>query len=823
MNPELERGRLVTSHAGSLLGLALLLFSSLVEATAFSVADGNWSVAGTWSATACGAAAGGGIPAANETVVICNNTSVTVNGTQTAMVVFINAGGALLGGTGRLVLQGTPAIQRSGTGTFIPGTGTVAINRNNTTTIVNATAMAASVMTFNNLEISPTMNAGRVYTLGANQVRQLIVNGDFVIIPLDNTAGNARTLTVNVGTLTAATVVGMLQLDVRTGTGSNDVIVFNTGDIPWTAGRIEIGGTGTGAKTFNAGASIITLNGGTGALIERGAGGVFTDGTSNVVISPSADVALNSGAFTGANTFSTLTIDAPGRIVTLSATGGDDVAAATELRIIDGTLVTNSRAVTGAGAFSVGPASTFTMSGTSVFPTGFGTYTFEATSTTRYLQTDNQAVSPRNYGNLQVAPTANSPTVHTFAAGTATVAGNLTIGNGANTGLVSLATNSATLDVAGAVSVSAGATLIAHATNPFLLAGNWVNAGAFSAGTTSTLTLDGTSAQTLTGATTFRNLTSANTNASGVSMSGTQTVNGTMTLGANPFIVGANLLELNGPTIAGTPTSLSAGATSSLTFGGNTAGVNLPSNVTSLNNLSVGNSVAAQTALTLNNNLSVGGVLTLNTGVVTPGANLLTVSANCPGSVVRNGTTSLGWVESELRLTFPAGAVTCNFPIGDAAAGGGVYAGMQLALGAGSTAGGLTAAVTREEHRNTTAGTSGINPLLSVNRYWTLKNSNVAGTYTGTFTYVAGDNDGGTPANYRVRRGATCAGTGVARNCTPWGSLTISGTPTNTVTSASGITITADTPAQADFSIGEADASANLQREKQFIYTRELY
>jgi hypothetical protein len=175
-----------------------------------------------------------------------------------------------------------------------------------------------------------------------------------------------------------------------------------------------------------------------------------------------------------------------------------------------------------------------------------------------------------------------------------------------------------------------------------------------------------------------------------------------------------------------------------------------------------------------------------------------------------------------VRLTFPGGAATCVFPIGDAAGAGAAYSGMQLSFAAGATAGTLTAAVTKEDHRNTTAGTSGILPSTSVNRYWTLKDSGVAGTYTAVFSYASTDNDGVDASAYTARRGSNCVGTGVARNCTPWGSLTVSA-PSLTSITASGITITADSPLQADFSIGNADPSTNFQREKQFIYTRELY
>ena len=107
-----------------------------------------------------------------------------------------------------------------------------------------------------------------------------------------------------------------------------------------------------------------------------------------------------------------------------------------------------------------------------------------------------------------------------------------------------------------------------------------------------------------------------------------------------------------------------------------------------------------------------------------------------------------------------------------------------------------------------------------------MKSPTLTGTAGLTFSYIGGkpvDNDAGsTAASFIVRRGATCSGSGGGRGCTGgWTTLTASGTPTTTTAAVSGVSITSGA-SEADIVLGET-ASTNFGREKQFIYTRELY
>jgi len=144
-----------------------------------------------------------------------------------------------------------------------------------------------------------------------------------------------------------------------------------------------------------------------------------------------------------------------------------------------------------------------------------------------------------------------------------------------------------------------------------------------------------------------------------------------------------------------------------------------------------------------------------------------------------------------------------------------------IAFVTATPAGNLAATVTNADHPNTTGGADGIDSNKDVARYWTLRNSTVAGTYTATFTYVSGDiKVGATQANFVAADGLNCTGSGALRTCSPWTSPG-STNPTSTSTRATGNSI-ASGSLDIDFAVGEV-ANTNFVRERQFIYTRELY
>ncbi|MGH8244929.1 MAG: DUF6701 domain-containing protein, partial [Gammaproteobacteria bacterium] len=117
-----------------------------------------------------------------------------------------------------------------------------------------------------------------------------------------------------------------------------------------------------------------------------------------------------------------------------------------------------------------------------------------------------------------------------------------------------------------------------------------------------------------------------------------------------------------------------------------------------------------------------------------------------------------------------AGSFT--FAIGDASN----YTPVDLDLGSLTSSGSLAVFQTPGDHPN--IGTSTLDPNLSVNRYWTLTATGLAGTYDATFNYVTGDKDmGSNPPDFEIERFS--GGT--------WFTTTI-GTRTGNSTQATGLT-----------------------------------
>ena len=150
-------------------------------------------------------------------------------------------------------------------------------------------------------------------------------------------------------------------------------------------------------------------------------------------------------------------------------------------------------------SFSIQPSSSFLLSGSSVFPTGFGTFLLNAMSNTRYLQTSSVDVSPQTYGNLYLTPTANTITL-SLLAGTTTVSDDLIMGNGTNTGIIIDAnTNGATLTVSQNATLNANTTYEADNTNTFSIGGNWDNQGGTYTHNNGAISFNGSGAQQITG------------------------------------------------------------------------------------------------------------------------------------------------------------------------------------------------------------------------------------------------------------------------------------------------------------------------------------
>jgi autotransporter-associated beta strand protein len=155
-------------------------------------------------------------------------------------------------------------------------------------------------------------------------------------------------------------------------------------------------------------------------------------------------------------------------------------------------------------------------------------------------------------------------------------------------------------------------TMAGDATGVSLMLGSFT----LTYGGASTLNYSGVSAQTTsnnefppTGGLSLPNSVTVN-NAGGVTLNGSKTVNGTLSLSSGTLTVGANTLTLNGPAIAGTPANLATTSSSSLVFGGSSPGVSVPSSVTALNNLDIYNS----SGVTLGGDVAISGLAYVSNG-----------------------------------------------------------------------------------------------------------------------------------------------------------------------------------------------------------------
>lgn len=222
----------------------------------------------------------------------------------------------------------------------------------------------------------------------------------------------------------------------------------------------------------------------------------------------------------------------------------------------------------------------------------------------------------------------------------------------------------------------------------------------------------------------------------------------------------------------GTATAILFGTgTGTVTLNGTAAQSIGGSLLTTFNNLTINNG----SGITLGTNAMVNSVLTFTSGTVTTNSN--EVYLGSAGSVARTS----GHVVGNFKKHIATGATTKSFEIGDASN----YAPVAVAFASITTAGDLTARTASGDHAN--IATSTLDSAKTVNRNWTLTNSGIAFTnYGATFTFVAGDLDGG----------ATSSAFIVGSYSGGWTYPTV-GARTSTTTQATGITTFGD------FQIGE--------------------
>lgn len=215
---------------------------------------------------------------------------------------------------------------------------------------------------------------------------------------------------------------------------------------------------------------------------------------------------------------------------------------------------------------------------------------------------------------------------------------------------------------------------------------------------------------------------------------------------------------------------------STVAFNGNLAQT-LPASFPTYTNLVVNNTSGS--GITLGANTDVTGALTFTSGTVTTGSNTLYIPSG--GTVSRTS----GHVVGNFKKFIATGATSTTFEVGDASN----YTPVNVSFGSVTTAGDLTARTSAGDHPN--VGTSTLNAVKSVNRFWTLTNSGIVFTsYSATFNFVAGDLDAGASTGALV----------VGRYDSATWSYPPVGTRTATSTQATGLT------SFGDFQIAEAAA-----------------
>ncbi|MFN3839853.1 MAG: T9SS type A sorting domain-containing protein, partial [Cyclobacteriaceae bacterium] len=151
-----------------------------------------------------------------------------------------------------------------------------------------------------------------------------------------------------------------------------------------------------------------------------------------------------------------------------------------DLRIQSGTSRQGNATITGNGTrtFQIAPGASIRLIGNQGFATGFGTFDLGTTApfgTVQYQNSNAQTISNQTYGNLVVSSnqTFSIPNV------TINIAGNLTLGSGANNPVLqSAAGGPSGLTVAGNLTINTGARLRADNNGTIAtltVGGNWVN------------------------------------------------------------------------------------------------------------------------------------------------------------------------------------------------------------------------------------------------------------------------------------------------------------------------------------------------------------
>lgn len=400
--------------------------------------------------------------------------SLTFTGTTDVITI-------VAGGTGGISLTGTLTV--SAATTLGHSSRTITLSSTGTPFVVSGTYSPSSTAT-----ISYTGN-GATATAGSYQNLELRPGGATQITMGAGTFNISGTLTVGNGANNGARA------------DTNDPIINVTGATTIASGATFT--TGDGAMNLSSDLNI------SGTLSGSGTGTITTNGTVNGAgtvsltagtFVQSVGVDTNFGTTSGSNnwSFNNLTFTGTTDIITIATGGTGFITVAGTLTVsANTTLAHSSRLI-----FLSGTGSPFSLSGTY---SGSGTATLVYTGSGATISTTNAT-----YFNLGFSSSVSQQVV---AAGTLTVNGGMTVGNGTGPG-ATLATNNPTLNVASST-ISANATLTTG-TGDFNISGDLTVVGTLSGTANGTITVNGNAigagTVNLTSAGTFKQRVSANKN-----------------------------------------------------------------------------------------------------------------------------------------------------------------------------------------------------------------------------------------------------------------------------------------------------------------------
>ncbi|UAY50709.1 hypothetical protein [Ferruginibacter albus] len=411
-------------------------------------------------------------------------------------------------------------------------------------------------------------------------------------------------------------------------------------------------------------------------------------------------------AYTNGSSAQTASATAYGNLTIANGTGTVSLSAATtvaaNLTITSGTLD-----VTGSN-YGLSVAGNWSNSGT--FTPGSGTVTFNGTT---------QAISGSSTTSFSGITINTGSTLTGPSAGTINVAGNWT-NNGAFTHNGCTVNFNGTTTISGSatnsfnnLSIASSSTLTGPSTATINVAGNWSNSGTFThnSGTVVLNSTTNPSTQTISGSTTFNNLTTGNTGVTTAFGTSTTTI-------AGNFSVGGGTMD------GGTSTIIFTGASKSLQ--GSTA--------KNFYNLQINNGASltqtAGTSVTVSNSYTNNG----NGSFTQDATRTITFKTASPFSLSGTGTSTFGNVSIAGAITVNAGSHnftvlgTIDFTNASGVFNGGTgtvtFSGASAAIGNGSNG-------TFNFNNIAIASSSTLSNALN-------KNFNIAGNWTDNGTYTKG-------------------------------------------------------------------------------------